>query len=71
MGLNILFMSACISLPVPLSGLFSLEACNWADLVGTLYLTGSLTWACLIALYRFAYLKSPRNRYYEFVWAVD
>lgn len=59
MGLNIMYTLVVIHLPFPLASVIGEEACNWTDLMGTLYLVGQAVWSCLIAVSRILLIKNP------------
>ena len=52
LGLSIIFTLLVILLPFPISNIIGFELCNWADLFGSFYLSGSSFWSCGIALLR-------------------
>jgi hypothetical protein len=57
LGLNILYTSTVLFLPFPLSNFIGDEACNWADIIGAIYLEGQTVWSCFMAIYRVAFIK--------------
>ena len=52
LGLNVIFALAAIATPFPISNIIGYELCNWADLFGCYYLSGSSFWSCGMALFR-------------------
>jgi len=52
LGLSIIFTMFVILLPFPISDIIGYQLCNWADLFGCFYLSGSSFWSCGIALIR-------------------
>ena len=59
LGLYVLFTLMALSIPFPLSDFLGDNMCNWADLLGCIYLSGSTIWSLNIALYRILLLKAP------------
>jgi hypothetical protein len=57
LGLNIMYTSTVLFLPFPLSNFIGDEACNWADIIGAIYLEGQTVWSCFMAIYRVAFIK--------------
>jgi hypothetical protein len=60
LGLNILYTSTVLFLPFPLSNFIGVEACNWADIIGAIYVAGQTVWSCFMAIYRVVFIKCPR-----------
>jgi len=60
MGLNIIYTLTVMYLPFPLASIIGEAACNWTDLLGTLYLISQSVWSCFIAVYRLVYIKFQR-----------
>ena len=52
LGLNIIFTLVTILTPFPVSDIVGFEACNWVDVIGCIYLTGSTFWSFNIAMLR-------------------
>jgi hypothetical protein len=60
LGLNILYTSTVLFLPFPLSNFIGDEACNWADIIGIVYLEGQTVWSCFMAIYRVSFIRYQR-----------
>jgi len=54
---NIMYTLTTILLSYPLSSFVGDELCNFADMIGILYITGQTVWSCLIAIYRLMLIK--------------
>ena len=57
LGLNIIYTSLVLFLPFPMSDFVGDEACNWADIIGAIYLEGQTVWSCFMAIYRVVFIK--------------
>ena len=58
LGLNILGKILSIAIPFPLAEIFGSNFCEWTDMPGCFYISGSYIWSSLTAIYRILYLKA-------------
>jgi hypothetical protein len=58
LGLNILAKILSIAAPVPLEEVFGSNFCEWIDLPGCFYISGSYIWSSFTAIYRILFLKA-------------
>jgi len=76
MALNIFFTLVLSYLPFPLASVIGEDACNWADLLSTLYVVSQAVWSSFIGIYRVLYIKCTEvfkkgSKQSKFVWTLS
>jgi hypothetical protein len=76
MALNIIFTLVLSYLPFPLASIIGEDACNWADLLSTLYVVSQAVWSSFIGIYRVLYIQciglfKKGSKQSKFVWTLS